>query len=879
MKPMKVATLFRPFVQNRKPELHIAAILGFPLGRSRALLDEIALWPAMMKDLGEATFDEGLSKPGAEVLVAGRCFAPGQQPAPVVGVRVKVGEGDVDKRLAILGDRHWRSGGPSQPTPFVEMPIDWKHAFGGPSYELNPYGVGMPPKDGRSDDPVALPNVETPEAPLTSPNDRPRPAGLSAMDPSFGQRRRLAGTFGSDYADRWAPGLPGDHDPRFFHLAPDDQRVPRFWKGNESFLIENMNADEPRIEGRLPGLAARAFVSQQDDEGDRFREVSMVAETLWLFPTSGVGALIFRGRLSVRDDDAADITDLLLACEDPADPRPLEHYRNARARRLDKDKGALADMTDTDIMPSRASGVAPNIDLSGSEMGQWTRLEGFERANNERGRKRMLARQRQLHVDSGGDPSVFDRPEPAEPEVPDLNDLDAIAEFLVEQEEAAKDEGLESASAEKIQGQIEASARSMGIEEVPVATDDGGGPPTFRAQETLDSMRVKATEARASGAPSEALEAQLADPELGPQLLAVEQAQREAYLVGAHMSRSATPMTAEQNQLARVVFDAAATGGEPLSDRDFTGADLRGLDLTGVDLRRSFLECADLRGVDLSGANLADAVLTRADLRGANLARTRLVGANLGGANLEGASLEDADLEKATMMGARVDGACFTRANLSGADLLQIDWVGVDLRAAKLQQCSFVQANLSGVDFSGADLFQSTFLQCTLDGADFSDANLGKATFVACKGKGVRFNRARCNESVFAHQDELPEADFTDAHLEPCCLRTTNFAKSRFDRARMTMADLSECDLSSATFEQTNLKSALLIGAKLDGASLRGANLLEAIVTKASLRGADFTGAQCTRADFSRSTGDQRTRFDDAVVKWARFDKEGTSPR
>ena len=65
--------------------------------------------------------------------MSGRCFAPRQAPVGAVGVRLKVGEGDVDKRLAVVGDREWRGGVPTNPTPFVEMPIDWRHAFGGPS--------------------------------------------------------------------------------------------------------------------------------------------------------------------------------------------------------------------------------------------------------------------------------------------------------------------------------------------------------------------------------------------------------------------------------------------------------------------------------------------------------------------------------------------------------------------------------------------------------------------------------------------------------------------------------------------------------------------------------------------------------------------------
>lgn len=872
-KPMKVATLFRTFEQARRPELHIAAILGFSLDAPRSLLDEMSFWGAVTPELGGSLLDEALSKPRAEVLVAGRCFAPGGRPTPASFVRAKIGE--VDKRLSVIGDREWQRGVPTAPVPFVEMPVDWAHAFGGPEYELNPYGIGASPieRDGAKVHP--LPNIEPHGGLLRSQGDRPAPAGLMPMDVGFGQRRKAAGTYGRDYVEKWAPGLPPDHDPQFFCLAPPDQRVGRSWALDEAFLVENMSAASPRIEGRLPNLLTRAFVHQHLADGPRFHEVELSCETIWLFPSSGVGAVIFRGRLPVRDDDAHDVTHLLLACEEPGDRRSLEHYRAARELRLDKDKGALAELGDGDLMPARSSGVVPSISLG--DMGKWMKIEGLATEKSERGAARARRKAREQLLEMGADPSVLaGLDDPAPIQVPDVEDLDAVAAFLMAQREAAGPTDPD-AIARRIAEDTEKAAAPHGksaAELVGEAEPPEGGPPKFRTDEALRSMRESAVAARAQGAPALEVEAKLADGSLETELRALEARHGEAYRAFAHVSPEARPMPEATSQLARAFVQAARDGGESLAERDFTGADLRGLSLAGMDLRRALLECADLREADLSDAILEGAVLARADLRGANLRGAKLGAANLGRANLEKLSLEDADLSRAILAGARVVGASFARSDFTGADVTEVDWRGVDLRGANFEQTTFLKANLSGTNLAGARLAQTTFIECTLDATDFSDADLHKATFVMSKGKGARFTRARATESVFAHQDELPEADFTEALLEPCCLRTTNFAGSRFDRATMRMADLSECDLSRCTFDGAALTGALFIRANLDGASLRTANLLEANFTKSTVKGADFTGAQLVRADFTRSSGDTRTRFTDAVVTWAKFDQE-----
>jgi hypothetical protein len=47
IKPATLPVLTRVLERARRPELHVAAMLGFPLGSPRALLDEMAFWAAV----------------------------------------------------------------------------------------------------------------------------------------------------------------------------------------------------------------------------------------------------------------------------------------------------------------------------------------------------------------------------------------------------------------------------------------------------------------------------------------------------------------------------------------------------------------------------------------------------------------------------------------------------------------------------------------------------------------------------------------------------------------------------------------------------------------------------------------------------------------
>ncbi len=854
IKPQKLGVLHRTFEARRRSYLAVTVFGCFPFDAPRALVTEVDMWKTLGAELGEgAVLDEGWSKVRGEVLVTGSCFPPGGIARAASYVRLALGP--VDKRLAVLGDRSWRGGVPTEPVPFTEMPVDWAHAFGGEGFEPNPAGKGFAPVGGAAGDAIPLPNVEPSDRLVRSPGDRPAPASFAALGLASAQRRARAGTYDRAWLESLSPGFPADTDPSFFNTAPEDQWLAGWFKGDEAFVLENMHPSRPWIESRLPGLAARVFINQKTEGGEALRELSTRIDTVRLFPRSLRGLVVFRGIIEVAEDDAADVLQLIVACEDPAAPKPVSHYREVLARRLDKKKGAFAALRDADLMPAAGGGLVPVAGKTDVEV--LTAGEDLLRKNM---RRRHEAEHRKLvaRLEAQGlrpaDHGV--KPLPDELVTPAADDPDALEAFAEEQLATAE---RERAAAEAKKAEVLATTRkqlaAQGVDLDALMAEARGGPPAFPLAEQLATLPP---EVRASR------------PDLAEKVQRVEQQLHAAYRLAAHHQPPAATLEPEVARWRGDALVAAVTAGEKVAGRDFTGVDLRGRDLRGLSLAGVFLEGADLAGANLGGANLSGAVLARASLTGTKLVAASLTGANLGGARLAGADLSDADLSRAILAKAEVGDARFKGATLTGADLLEARFDRTDLSGVVAAEIRLLQVDLTGVRFAGARLTKAVFLEAELSGADFTGAELGQASFITSKGEGVVFRKASLKRAVFAHGTSLPGADFRGATLDGATLRGTHLDRADFSAARFEQADLSECSLREAAFVSASGPRAMMVRADLTGARMAGVDLMEAILQKARLGGANLSDASLFRADLTRVVVDGKTKLDRALLTSAR---------
>lgn len=895
IKPQKLGVLHRTFENDGRCYFVPTVLLFFSFDAPAVPLHEVKLWKLVADELGvEGALDEGMWKVRGEVLVTGRAYAKGGKPATACAVRLALGP--IDKKLYVVGDRYWKGGTASDPKPFREMRVSWARAFGGEGFEDNPRGRGYGPSvDGDTGVEIHwLPNVEDPNDPVTSPEDRPAPVGFGPIELTRPARLDQSGTYDRAWLEERYPGFAEDLRWEFFNTAPADQWLDGYFAGDETFVVEGMHPEQPVLRSQLPGLVARCFItrdrgpsaeaddehSERADDEERyaeFREVPLRIDTVHLFPHRQRGIVVYRGVTVVAEDDAADIQHLIVACERPAEPKPRSHYRTVLRQRLDPDKGYLHALRDGDLMPERDPDEPVVDDETLGDTEQHGKLDNLVAANMRRRMDAELQKGREQIAALGLDPDELGVPDELPPpeEPPDLERLPEYVEEQLARAEQAQ------ADLERQRDELMADARrrceEAGLDFDAIhaaAVDQQGGPPTFSADAELERINAFVELGRNAGMPIPEAEAKLADPELRSKLEGLERSLKEMYRRFAQHFPAAARLGGDEAARVRASVEAALAAGESLAERDLTGADLAGLNLHGVDLQRAFLESADLSDANLSGADLTDAVLARADLSGASLVDAKVLRTNFGGARLHGTDLGGGlDLSGAVFGGTDLSGADLSGATLDGADFMEAVLRDAKLVGAKGARINFFRNDLAGAKLGGCAFEECNFYEVDLTGADLTGATLRSSTFATTKADGAKLDAASCENLRVVADSSFVGATFRKATLTRANLRGTDLGGADFSGARLDQADLSEANLAGATFYRAKGPQALLMKSNLRKANLTSADLLEAVLQKAVIRGADFKGANLFRADFAKVDGDRRTSFDDANMKHIRFVK------
>jgi uncharacterized protein YjbI with pentapeptide repeats len=847
-KPFALGVMHRPVEFGRRFFLSVAAISFCPIGTRPGLLGEIAMWKFLAEVLPpEQPLDLVLPKTAAEFLVTGSAHAPGGQPVQTVTTSVRLGA--VTKRLAAVGDRHIEDGVPSAPTPFTAMPMGWDRAYGGRKFAQNPLGRGIDemPIPGLGFR-VALPNVVLPQgAPRPA---SPEPVNYGPIDIAWPQRSRLAGTHDQRWLEEDFPGFARDIDWRIFMAGAPDQRFPGFLRGDEDYAISNMHPTEPELGGRLPGIQPRVLIERRGS--GRLEEVPVSLSTVWFFPGHERLVMIHHGRARVEEEDARDVTMMVLGADMLGAPRPAAAFQEVVAVRADPEFGALEALRDSALVPEPL--IIPDPDF-----------EAAKARHTEQGLLRLRGRARQLKeyekerarlTALGIDPDKYLAPPPEEEPAPSLEELPARMERVRRETEQARAEGeafIAARSAEMAKAAAEAGVA------LPDATAKHRGPPAFSAAGKRAEYVALEREMVAQGADPALVRDLLADPATQRMWVEAEEQGRAAYLMTADGQEPAPRLGPEANAALRARLFDGRRGGPRL---DLCGADLAGLDLSGFDLTEAWLDGADLTGANLSGARLQRAVLAHARLEGARLAGAELDDANLGRAVLAGADLTQARLRDAVLRGADLRRATLVRVDLSGAQMLEAQLAGADLSGAEAPNLIVYEAPMSGVRAAGAKLDGAVFVKVAMEGVDFSGADLSKCSFIGVKAAGAVFERATLAKAAFVEACDLGGTRFAGAQCVSVNFRGSMLEGAAFDGAVLDDSDLSDCNLQRASFDLVRAKQARFVVADLRGARITRADLAGASLARADIRGADLSDTSFYEADFARIHGDAATRYD-----------------
>jgi hypothetical protein len=209
--------------------------------------------------------DIHVGKRGTDVALVGSAHAP--RGRAVTEMLAAVSVAGRRKVVRVVGDRTWRGvvGGATPPAPFVSMPLVYERAFGGrdqdsvaAAEERNPVGVGFcAVRRLRWGAGVRLPNIEDPHRPWRTLGDRPPPAGVGFVAPSWQPRRAWAGTYDEAWAKSRAPFLPQDFDPRFGNAASAGLAFEDGVHGGEPIALDGVSragalrSAVPKIRPRL----------------------------------------------------------------------------------------------------------------------------------------------------------------------------------------------------------------------------------------------------------------------------------------------------------------------------------------------------------------------------------------------------------------------------------------------------------------------------------------------------------------------------------------------------------------------------------------------------------------------------------------------------
>jgi len=836
IKPQNLAQMFKSMQIDGQCRLCVAACACFTLDEAapNRLLDEQDMWPVIEAALEkDELFDFGIPKVRGEFLVYGSAFSP----QPVRAIEVSVHVGSLTKTLAVFGNHHWGLVGAEKPAPFTRLAVNYANAFGGPDFPENPLGKGILP-DATGERP--LPNVQDPRRLVGSPQDRPPPAGFSAYPMTWPQRLRHMGKVDDKWLLEDWPHFPKDTNWELFNAAPEDQRLPGFFTGDEKIEIGNMHPRKPLLKSTLPALRARIFVHQKEGDKEIFREVPCRAETLWLFPDREVGILLYRGAVAVADEEYEDILHLYGQWESMKEPpRAIEEYGRMFQAELSPMAAPAAALEAPPPEPAPVAAPAKAPDIHPELAALLKETQDFE------------AKTAAMLKKAGLDPDAVMKqflPGKERAAAGSLEELGiAVAAMEKQTAEFMKKFNISTANVEKIMApkpeaplpsadEIIAGLRKAGIHKPEIEAQ-------FKETEklvqeslaALDNLEKKKAAEAAPVPPAEAA-AEAPPPPLPAGLtLTVEE-------VMAKYGR--------KESLNGLDLTGLDFSGRKLAGADFTGAVLAGAIFTNGELPQAIFKGAILKNADFRAADLSQADLEQTDASGGRFQKVRLPGAKLSGGDFTGADFTDADL---------------SGADAAGADFEEAVLEGIKAQKISAPQALFARANLTDADLTGAVLTEGDFTGANLTHCAFNGANAAGLRLSGATGEHTKFGLSRLTASRADADTVLTDTRFFAVDLTDACWEGARLLRAQLMEATLDRADFSKCDLTGAIMVLATAKEAKFMKADLTNANLTGINLFKGSLRKAVLSRTDMKLSNLYGVDFYQAKM-LRTNLDGANI-------------
>ncbi len=831
IKPLKLSLLKKTYTFLGQHHLVVSPLLFFRLG-SGQILTEMPQWPVMEKSLGPLElFDMAMPKIQAELLVAGKAFAPENQPVQTMPVNLSIGP--IEKRLSITGNRQWQRGlmpleTVSDPEPFLSMPLHAANAYGGESFALNPVGKGYLPRKKRllgKSISVELPNIESPDQPFKKISQPYLPASIGPIGIELEPRAKKAGTYDDHWQKNHFPGYAPDMDWSIFNAAPEDQQIKGFWQGGEHYCIQGMHPQHQNINGALPSVKARSFIRNHFGE---FKEIDLVADTVWLFPEHLLGAIIFRGQTSIDDSDGLDIETLLLAYEKTQDKRrSVDYYQQVMTLRTDKKTEFAHLFNEAQLSPVK------NVEQLMQEQQEVEQEQQRQKDFQQRAVAEIMADQDLPENTKIPDPSLSPLPVLAPEAIKRADiDLSQLLEKIDQEVTRVKEQGEQQLA--DLKEQTAQIGITIDTKERQKKEEQKKSPAEIKQQCTEVENKILQQPDKFHTPPKKpGLEAShlMNKPELIKSIIA-NTAPEDHEMPDSNTARryamdasepAETLAKSTQNKQRNLILELLATG-KTLAGRDLAGADLSGMDFSNMDLREVLLEKSNLDNCNFSHANMSGATLTEATLNNCQFVNTNLSQANLCKAKAWAANFSEANFNNARLISAKLQNCRFNNSHWHATTANNLDGQHSDFSGSTLKRCILIQAQLVDSDWINASISETLMIEVNLNYARCQNITLHRSALIKASANIINLEGANLNTVQTGGHAEFLRANFQGAHITQSGFRTTDMRASNFSNSQISQCDFGDSDLSYSNFNNSQLPQCILTSAKINHSTFINSN-------------------------------------------------------
>lgn len=866
---------------SRGGQTSLVVTVGYCCGLDGARVSEQQAWKTLTGIFTDEPFDLTLKKWRSGFGVAGSAIAPHNR--PVTGLTVSAGVGELQKSILVIGDRQWTRAATgwqsSAPQLFAEMPIGLARAFGAKGFASNPHGRGkaLTPEDPTG---TLLPNVEAPYSPVLRPADTPEPAGLGLLAQGDPRQTRWLGRLDVRWQRERLPWLPDDTDPRWFDRFPQDQCRDSYWKGDESWFAENMNADQPSLRGRLPGLRPRLLARCIAGPDARF-ELPLDLDTVWLLPNTKQLLILYRAELATQREDAEDVLGLAVFTEKMNEPAGAPAHWAAIWKNSQEEALQPAPVVPPEMTPEVAEQAVATLKEAESYAqaalahraavtkaladARASALAQAEQSMRHYGMGTLQGRTPKdgLLVDASSQPPPLAWP--AEPAAFKAEVTKYVTTSLAEGENQARNQ-WKNLGQDFDSARARARARPAAVPDPVRAIMNSSLAPERKAEvmqrfKTFDA-KIAALQGQAAdlSARARVMQANTQAPVQPPQL-DVLPLPDEALPQGPRtpLDRQALLARRQQGKSAQWTL---------LQDLDLAGQDLSGMDFTG-----SLLNACNLQGADLSHADFTDCQFDDCTFEHVRASHAHFTRARFNACRAASASLTETDFQQAYLRACTFQNADLRASIWKAAKLTACDFSKANFDDAQCLQISLTDCLLPGVHALNAAFIRATFSKCVLADATFDASDLTGATLLGCEAMRARFVGANLKGLRTLKGTDLRQANLSRAQLEKASMQDTNLSQASLRESCLSHGFLKNCDLTGTDAWHLQARRADFTGSCIVRASWRGANLMQARMNQVVLQDVDLTGANLHAAE-TRTARVQGLKLEQALLTRCRLLQE-----